>query len=119
MTSHPAPISATHALRKPCPSEPQPNRQVAWSLLMPNIKMREERASLGILSGIRTRLVSPSPGQRAWSEEARPRTRDLVCLAGRVGLGAEVRGGRALREVAAQDGCDEGAEDNLGTTTRS
>lgn len=39
-------------------------------------------------------------------------------LAGRVGLGTEVRGGRArLAEVAREDGLEEGAEDNLGATT--
>ena len=38
-------------------------------------------------------------------------------LAGRVGLGAEVGGGGArLREVAREDGLEEGAEDDLGTT---
>jgi hypothetical protein len=43
-----------------------------------------------------------------------------VRLASRVGLGAEVSGGRAgLGEVAREDWLEEGAEDDLGATRRS
>lgn len=42
-----------------------------------------------------------------------------VGLASRVGLSAEVgRGGATLREVAGEDGLEEGSEDDLGTTTK-
>lgn len=40
-----------------------------------------------------------------------------VGLASRINLGTEIGGSRSgLREVAGEDGLDEGAEDDLGTT---
>jgi hypothetical protein len=102
----------TPALRKPCPREPQPCRQVAWSLIMPNVKMGKGRA----FESRHVSFLSACPPARATRSVGgqRQEASALLALVGRVSLGAEVRRRRALREVTAKDGRDERSEDDIG-----